>query len=71
MKDLFYKEIRMNDDLLAAAAAAVAVVVLTAAASIYTLGKRYEAICKDSAVFMMRDRLYRCEPAQIEERHRA
>lgn len=68
MKDLFYKEIRMSYDLLAAAAAAVAVVVLTAAASIYTLGKRYEAICKDSAVFLLNDRLYRCEPVQIEER---
>ena len=71
MKDLFYKEIRMNDDLLAAAAAAVALAVLTAAATIYTVGKRYEAICKDSAVFMVNDRLYRCEPVQIEERQRA
>ena len=68
MKDLFYKEIRMNDDLLAAAAAAVALAVLTAAATIYTVGKRYEAICKDSAVFLLNDRLYRCEPVRVEER---
>ena len=71
MRDLFYKEIRMNQALLAATAATVAVVVLTAAATTYTIGKRYEAICKDSAVFMLYHRLYRCEPVQIEERRRA
>ena len=68
MRDLFYKEIRMNHVLLAATAAGIAVAVLAASASIYTLGKRYEAICKDSAVFMLRDRLYRCEPVRVEER---
>ena len=71
MKDLFYKETRMNYGFLAAAAAVVAVVVLTASASVYIVGKRYEAICKDSAVFMLRDRLYRCEPVRVEERTRA
>ena len=68
MKDLFYKETRMNFNLLAATAAGVAVVVLTASASIYIVGKRYEAICKDSAVFLLNDRLYRCEPVRVEER---
>ena len=51
-----------------ASVAAVAVVVLTASASIYSIGKRYEAICKDSAVFLLNDRLYRCEPVRVEER---
>ena len=68
MRGMFHKEIRMNYNLLAAAAAGVAVVVLTASASIYSIGKRYEGICKDSAVFMMNDRLYRCEPVRVEER---
>ena len=68
MKGLFYKEIRMNQALLAATAATVAVVVLTAAATTYTIGKRYEAICKDSAVFLLHHRLYRCEPVRVEER---
>ena len=51
-----------------ASVAAVAVVVLTASASVYIVGKRYEAICKDSAAFLMNDRLYRCEPVRVEER---
>ena len=68
MKDLFYKEIRMNYDLLAAGTSAVALAVLSAAASIYTLGKRCEAVCKDSAVSLLNARLYRCEPVRVEER---
>jgi hypothetical protein len=69
MKDLFYKEVRMNYGFLAAAGVAVAV--LGASASTYTLGKHHEAICKDSAVFVMNDRLYRCEPVRVEESQRA
>lgn len=71
MKGLYYKETRMELKLLAATAATVAVVVLTAAATTYTIGKRYEAICKDSAVFLLHHRLYRCEPVQVEESQRA
>lgn len=67
MKALYYKDNKMGHKILASVAA-VAVVVLTAAATIYTIGKRYEAICKDSAVFLLNDRLYRCEPVRVEER---
>ena len=70
MKTLYYKDNKVGHKILVVIAA-VAVVVLTAGASIYTLGKRYEAICKDSAVFLLNDRLYRCEPVRIEESQRA
>ena len=70
MKTLYYKDNKVGHKILASVAA-VAVVVLTASASIYIVGKRYEAICKDSAVFMLNGRLYRCEPARIEESQRA
>ena len=66
MKTLYYKDNKVGHKILASVAA-VAVVVLTASATIYTIGKRYEAICKDSAVFLLNDRLYRCEPVQVEE----
>ena len=67
MKTLYYKDNKVGRKILASVAA-VAVVVLTASASIYIVGKRYEAICKDSAVFLLNDRLYRCEPVRVEER---
>ena len=67
MKTLYYKDNKVGHKILASVAA-VAVVVLTASASIYIVGKRYEAICKDSAVFLLNDRLYRCEPVRVEER---
>ena len=67
MKTLYYKDNKVGHKILVVIAA-VAVVVLTASATIYTLGKRYEAICKDSAVFLLNDRLYRCEPVRVEER---
>lgn len=67
MKNLYYKDNKVGHKILAVIAA-VAVVVLTASASIYIVGKRYEAICKDSAVFLLNDRLYRCEPVRVEER---
>ena len=70
MKTLYYKDNKVGRKILASVAA-VAVVVLTASASIYIVGKRYEAICKDSAVFLLNDRLYRCEPVRVEERTRA
>ena len=70
MKTLYYKDNKVGHKILASVAA-VAVVVLTASASIYIVGKRYEAICKDSAVFLLNDRLYRCEPVRIEESQRA
>ena len=70
MKTLYYKDNKVGHKILAAAAG-VAVVVLAASASIYIVGKRYEAICKDSAVFLLNDRLYRCEPVRIEESQRA
>ena len=67
MKTLYYKDNKVGRKILASVAA-VAVVVLTASASIHSIGKRYEAICKDSAVFLLNDRLYRCEPVRVEER---
>lgn len=67
MKDLFYKDNKVGHKILVAIAAIPFVVVIVAA-TIYTIGKRYEAICKDSAVFLLNDRLYRCEPVQVEER---
>ena len=67
MKTLYYKDNKVGHKILASVAAG-AVVVLTASATIYTIGKRYEAICKDSAVFLLNDRLYRCEPVRVEER---
>ena len=70
MKTLYYKDNKVGHKILASVAA-VAVVVLTASASIYIVGKRYEAICKDSAVFLLNDRLYRCEPVRVEESQRA
>ena len=70
MKTLYYKDNKVGHKILASVAT-VAVVVLTASASIYIVGKRYEAICKDSAVFLLNDRLYRCEPVRIEESQRA
>ena len=70
MRDLFYKDNKVGHKILVVIAA-VAVVVLTASASIYIVGKRYEAICKDSAVFLLNDRLYRCEPVRVEESQRA
>ena len=70
MKTLYYKDNKVGLKILASVAA-VAVVVLTASASIYIVGKRYEAICKDSAVFLLNDRLYRCEPVRVEESQRA
>ena len=70
MKTLYYKDNKVGHKILASVAA-VAVVVLTASASIYIVGKRYEAICKDSAVFLLYQRLYRCEPVRVEESQRA
>lgn len=70
MRDLYYKDNKVGHKILVVIAA-VAVVVLTASASIYIVGKRYEAICKDSAVFLLNDRLYRCEPVRVEESQRA
>ena len=70
MKTLYYKDNKVGHKILAVIAA-VAVVVLTASASIYIVGKRYEAICKDSAVFLLNDRLYRCEPVRVEESQHA
>ena len=70
MKTLYYKDNKVGHKILASVAA-VALVVTIVAAAIYTIGKRYEAICKDSAVFLLNDRLYRCEPVRIEESQRA
>lgn len=42
---------------------AVATITLTT----YTLSTRYQAICKDSAVFVLFERLYRCEPMRLLE----
>ena len=70
MKTLYYKDNKVGHKILAVIAA-VALVVTIVAAAIYTIGKRYEAICKDSAVFLLNDRLYRCEPVRVEESQRA
>ena len=70
MKTLYYKDNKVGHKILVVIAA-VALVVTIVAAAIYTIGKRYEAICKDSAVFLLNDRLYRCEPVRIEESQRA
>ena len=70
MKTLYYKDNKVGHKILVVIAA-VPWVVTIVAASIYTLGKRYEAICKDSAVFLLNDRLYRCEPVRVEESQRA
>ena len=67
MKTLYYKDNKVGHKILVVIAA-VPLVVTIVAASIYTLGKRNEAICKDSAVFLLNDRLYRCEPVRVEER---